>query len=68
MQFKTQACPTCGTVKELTMNYEDYAAWISGELIQHAFPYLSIDDRERLITGYCGPCFDKIFEDEESEN
>ena len=36
----------------LTANfkYEDYLKWKEGTLIQTAFPYLSADDREFLIS------------------
>ena len=34
-------------------------------LIQNAMPNLSADDRELLISGICGPCFDKMFPPEE---
>tara|TARA_Y100000296_G_scaffold73682_1_gene91423 strand:- start:308 stop:457 length:150 start_codon:yes stop_codon:yes gene_type:complete len=44
---------------------EDYEAWENGELIQNAMPYLSADEREVLISGMCGPCFDNLFGDEE---
>lgn len=40
--------------------------WLtSGALIQHAMPELSPDNRELLISGICGTCFVKLWEDEE---
>ena len=39
----------------------DYEAWENGKLIQDVMPYLSADEREVLISGICGPCFDKMF-------
>ena len=43
---------------------EAYKKWQNGTRIQMAMPMLSPDDREILISGICGPCFDKIFPDE----
>jgi len=40
----------------------DFIRWEEeGELIQNALPYLSADERELLISGICGGCFDKMF-------
>ena len=39
-----------------------------GELIQNAMPYLSPDEREILISGICGRCFDEMYgEDDDDE-
>jgi len=38
---------------------------MNGMHIQNAFPYLDSGQREILISGICGPCFDKIFEGKE---
>ena len=54
-------CVACGTIVKLFLNWEDFQAWQDGELVQDAFPYLSADEREMLISGICGTCFDKIF-------
>jgi hypothetical protein len=35
--------------------------WRNGKLIQDAMPTLSVDDREFLISGICGKCFDEMF-------
>ena len=32
-----------------------------GAFVQDAFPMLSADDRERLVTGICGPCWERLF-------
>jgi hypothetical protein len=36
-----------------------------GELIQNVLPELSPDQRELLISGICGKCFDEMFADED---
>lgn len=35
--------------------------WKSGMLIQRAFPNLSAEDREFLISGICPTCWSKLF-------
>lgn len=41
-----------------------YDAWRNGKPIQDALPTLSADDRELLISGICGKCYDKVFPEE----
>lgn len=57
-------CMNCHVKYELELKEEDYIKWRSGTLIQNAFPYLSDDDRELLISEICGKCFDKLFPEE----
>lgn len=57
-------CPFCGRGNEVEVNEADYWDWSDGELAQVAFPYLSADEREMLITGICGKCWDSMFGDD----
>lgn len=50
-------CRFCNKKKVLVVEKEDYNRYMNGELVQNCFPYLSADDRERLITGICTRCF-----------
>lgn len=59
------SCPTCKDIAIITINQTDYEAWLSGTMIQDAFPYLSVEDRERLLSGYCPDCWDWIFGEDE---
>ena len=62
-------CVQCKETQSITVENEDLANWHNGELIQDAMPYLSADEREVLISGTCGPCFDKMIGgDEASED
>lgn len=56
-------CTDCGSEHTLWVNRYDYARWQGGELIQNAMPYLSADERELLISGICGTCWDELLED-----
>jgi hypothetical protein len=58
-------CSDCGEQHEVEVNESDFNDWQGGKLIQVAMPYLSADDRELLISGTCGTCFDKMFGDDE---
>ena len=59
-------CPMCGHANEIAVNEEDYYDWsFDGALVQDAFPYLSADEREMLISGICPKCWDKLFGEEE---
>lgn len=60
VNIKTQ-CPLCGRYHNVKVKEEDYKKYENGMLIQNAFPYLSADEREMLMTGICGECFDKMF-------
>lgn len=55
-------CKHCGTEYILTVNKSDMYDWYNGMLpIQQALPYLSASERELLLSGTCGDCFDKMF-------
>ena len=58
-------CIKCAEPQHITVGQADLDAWQSGTNIQNAMPYLSADDREILISGICGECFDKIYGVEE---
>lgn len=58
-------CPFCGDKKTFELPAEKLLLWQMGEKIQHVFPELSRDDRERLISGTCPKCWNKMFGDEE---
>lgn len=65
-------CPICGHANEIAVNEEDYFDWaFDGVLAQEAFPYLSADEREMLISGICPTCWEKTFgsgDDEQEED
>lgn len=59
--FKTIPCPQCGKSTEIEVQAVDLRRYNQGAHIQEAFPYLSAADRERLLSGICGDCFDTLF-------
>lgn len=54
-------CPFCGRANEVEVNEMDYLDWQDGVLVQDAFPYLSANEREMLISGICPTCWDSTF-------
>ena len=55
-------CPFCGQTHEVEVYEADYMAWEFGDIkAQDAFPYLSVADRERLISGICPECWEETF-------
>lgn len=58
-------CMSCKKDHSLQMTRAQYDRWQAGEHIQDVAPMLTADERELLISGICGKCFDKMFEGEE---
>ena len=54
-------CIQCHQPQHIEARTADLDAWIGGELIQVAMPYLTADEREILISGVCGTCFSKMW-------
>ena len=54
-------CPFCDRGNEIEVNEMDYLDWDDGMKAQDAFPYLSTNEREMLITGICPTCWDRMF-------
>lgn len=55
-------CRNCGDVHAINVDYDAFIAWKNRELlIQDALPELSADERELLLSGTCGVCWDSWF-------
>lgn len=63
----TKRCFCCGQNKVVEMDSQAYTRWMDGEHIQDVAPQLSVDDRELLISGVCGTCFDTMFANDDEE-
>jgi hypothetical protein len=69
IEVTSKPCPSCGGTTKIVVNRDGYLAWSRGDtLIQRAMPELSADDRERLITGFCTPCWDEMFAEPEDDD
>jgi hypothetical protein len=65
IQVIEKQCAMCKQVQKIEVCANDYDAWRQGALIQNVFDYLSEDERELLMSGICGKCYDKYFGGEE---
>lgn len=61
MVVPTPRCPECGEAGLLQVPADGWDTWQAGELIQVAFPELSVDTREQLKTGYHADCWETAF-------
>lgn len=50
-------CPICGKHSFVEVKFNDYVAYREGALAKEAFPYLSLEDREKIISGFCETCW-----------
>jgi len=58
-------CPFCGAINHVVVSEADYDRWISGALVQNAFPYLTSDERELLVSSLCLDCQKDVFDSDE---
>jgi len=63
----TVTCPFCGSESHMVLDYRSFENWLNGELVQNAFPYLDANERERITSGICPECWDRMFPSEEDE-
>lgn len=67
IEVVTDKCFVCHEAGKVVVDEAGYNRWKAGEFIQNALPTLSADEREQLMTGTHGPCFDEVFPDEEDD-
>lgn len=60
-------CRTCPHIETVLVPTEAVHRWRRGALIQSVMPELSADQRELIISGTCGVCWDQMFGGEEDE-
>ncbi len=68
MKHITTHCPLCHATKDFDLDLDAWIKWQGGQRIQRAFPPLTADDRERLISGTCPSCWDRMFGEDEDED
>ena len=55
-------CWNCGSQHTICVQKENYDKWVNEEeLIQDALWDKTADERELLMSGTCGDCWDKLF-------
>ena len=54
-------CPICNKEHIVNVQEKDWDNYKNNnELVQNAFPYLTADERELLITGICNDCWNNF--------
>lgn len=62
-------CKRCGKKVHINCDSNDYNNWKNNIVsIQTAFPYLTPDKREILLSRLCGDCFDELIPEEDESN
>lgn len=62
----TVNCHVCRKDQVFEVPEAGYRQWRDrGAFIQNALPTVDIAHRELLISGTCGPCFDKMWKEED---
>lgn len=56
------SCNLCNEHHILEIDVDDFIRWKEGAFIQDVMPYLSVGERELMISGICESCFNKMFE------
>jgi hypothetical protein len=54
-------CKVCKGVQTIQATTKDMDDWMRGKKIQNAMPYLTANERELLMSGICGTCYDNMF-------
>jgi hypothetical protein len=72
IRVHTPQCFHCGKDGWVAMTYDQFLfakdAFAKGALVQDAFPFLSPDEREMLISGTHPECWTAMFGDEDDDN
>jgi hypothetical protein len=61
-------CRDCHEAHQFHVRTDAYDQWVNGALIQRVMPEIPEDQRELLISGTCGKCFDLLFDEDEEES
>lgn len=67
LNYKTRPCEVCRKTTTMVLDEIQVLAWQGGMLVQEAFPELSPDLRELLISGTHPACWDELWGDEVDE-
>jgi hypothetical protein len=67
MQTRIIKCIDCGKEIAITAPIEQWHQFELGTLAQNAFPKLTAEQREMLISRTCDDCWDKIFADQDDD-
>ena len=55
-------CVECGVSNYILLDEKNWELWRKNNLVQNVFPWLTMDQREILITGTHYACWNKLFD------
>jgi hypothetical protein len=57
-----KTCSECKRLVEIAIQESDFEIFRTSSIsIQKCFPYLTFNEREILLSGVCGRCYDNFF-------
>ena len=63
----TGPCISCSQPQTVQVKIAELARYRNGGYVQDCFPHLGADEREFLVSGICGKCWDSMFPDIEED-
>ena len=66
--YITTYCPDCNRETNIPVTEEGYNKRLNGAKVQDAFPELTPAQREMLITGICGDCWNAMFKEDDDDS
>lgn len=60
---KTKQCMVCGKTGEVQVDEAQFEHYLQGAAAQVAFPDLTASEREMIMTGIHGPCWETMNDD-----
>jgi hypothetical protein len=67
VSYTCKPCLMCGKSSVKLLDAARFAAWQGGVYVQDAFPEMSADEREVLVTGIHADCWNKLFPEDDEE-
>jgi hypothetical protein len=68
LELTIRPCPSCGIPHKIIVDRHAYDKWAEGmATIEEAFPELSVEERELLLTGTDEECLKNAFPEKENE-
>lgn len=61
----TPACLVCGQKSKIKLDSDQLRKYTSGARVQDAFPRMGAPERELVLTGTHGSCWDKVMPDDD---
>ncbi len=68
VEFKCKPCPFCGKQSILELRADKIRDWQDWQHIQDAFPELTADQRELMLSGTDSDCWDKYMKLDDDED